>query len=181
MIKSYEEFKEYVNEDEKVNFGKSLSFKEKIFNDKYKLLLLLLRYCNYMINKKDKNLVEKIAFKIALKFYNHYKHKFNIEIKPKVKIGKGFRIPHPIGIVINSNAKIGDYFTILQNVTIGNKREIDDVAVIGNNVSIGAGAVVVGKVKIGNNVEIGANAVVVKNVPDNCIVAGVPAKIIKQK
>ena len=33
---------------------------------------------------------------------------------------------------------------------------------------------------IGNNVIIGANAVVVHDVPDNCVVAGVPAKIVKQ-
>ena len=37
-----------------------------------------------------------------------------------------------------------------------------------------------GPVRIGNNVIIGANAVVVKDVPNNCIVAGVPAKIIKE-
>ena len=51
--------------------------------------------------------------------------------------------------------------------------------VIGDNVHISAGARILGPIRIGNNVIIGANAVVVKDVPDNCIVAGVPAKIIK--
>lgn len=37
-----------------------------------------------------------------------------------------------------------------------------------------------GKIKIGNNVAIGANAVVTKDVPNNCVVVGVPAKIISQ-
>jgi serine O-acetyltransferase len=47
-------------------------------------------------------------------------------------------------------------------------------------VEICAGARILGPVRIGNNVIIGANAVVVKDVPDNCIVAGVPACIIKE-
>lgn len=51
--------------------------------------------------------------------------------------------------------------------------------IIGNNVHISAGAVIIGPIKIGNNVIIGANAVVNKDVLNNCIVAGVPAKIIK--
>lgn len=51
--------------------------------------------------------------------------------------------------------------------------------VIGDNVKIGTGAKIIGGVTVGNNVFIGANAVVVKDVPDNCVVGGVPAKIIK--
>lgn len=38
---------------------------------------------------------------------------------------------------------------------------------------------IIGPVRIGNNVEIGANSVVVKDVPDNCVVAGVPARILR--
>lgn len=44
-----------------------------------------------------------------------------------------------------------------------------------------AGAKVVGGVRVGNNVTIGANAVVTKDIPDNSVVGGVPAKIIKMK
>lgn len=52
------------------------------------------------------------------------------------------------------------------------------VPVIGNNVMLFSGCKILGNVKIGNNVVVGANAVVVKDVPDNAVVAGVPAKII---
>ena len=52
--------------------------------------------------------------------------------------------------------------------------------VIGDNVWIGDKAAVLSGVHIGNNVIIAANAVVTKDVPDNCMVAGVPAKIIKK-
>ncbi|MCE8888841.1 serine acetyltransferase [Parabacteroides merdae] len=52
---------------------------------------------------------------------------------------------------------------------------------IGNNVYIAKGSIVMGGITIGNNVTIGANAVVTKPVPDNAIVAGVPAKILRIK
>jgi len=99
----------------------------------------------------------------------------------KTKIGKGLHIPHPIGIVINGKAKIGDYCTIMQQVTIGNKLEDEKVPEIGNNVFIGAGAKIIGDIKIEDNVIIGANSVVTKNVSKNCIVAGVPAKLIGKR
>lgn len=84
-----------------------------------------------------------------------------------------------IGTVIHSNSKIGDRVIIGQNVTIGRSLDPAGVPIIGNNVYISAGARIIGDINIGNNVIVGANAVVNKNVPDNTIVAGVPAKVIK--
>lgn len=52
---------------------------------------------------------------------------------------------------------------------------------IGDNVFIGTNSCILGNVKIGNNVVIAAGAVVVHDVPDNVTVAGIPAKIIKEK
>lgn len=49
---------------------------------------------------------------------------------------------------------------------------------IGNNVWLGDNVVIMPNVKIGNNVIVGANAVVTKNIEDNKVVAGVPAKVI---
>lgn len=56
--------------------------------------------------------------------------------------------------------------------------DIDVVAPIfvGNNVFIGLGAIILPGVQIGNNVVIGAGSVVTANVPDNSVVAGVPAR-----
>ena len=50
---------------------------------------------------------------------------------------------------------------------------------IGNNVYIGTGAIIMPGVKIGDNVIVGAYAVVTHDIPEFCVVAGIPAKVIK--
>lgn len=50
---------------------------------------------------------------------------------------------------------------------------------IGDNVQFGVGCKIIGDVCIGDNVIIGANAVIVRDVENNCVVAGVPAKIVR--
>lgn len=104
-----------------------------------------------------------------------------IQIPRSCKIGPGLRIYHFGCIVINPLTVIGENCTLRQGVTIGNRQAIDDVPVLGNNVDIGAGAKILGKIRIGNNVSIGANAVVLKDVPDNHIAVGVPARIFPKK
>ena len=92
------------------------------------------------------------------------------------KIDEGMYVVHPYSTIINAES-IGKNFTCLHCTTIGKsnyKRPI-----IGNNVTLGAHVCIIGGVRIGNNVTVAAGAVVVKDVPDNCMVAGVPAKIIK--
>ncbi|MBQ3548135.1 MAG: serine acetyltransferase [Clostridia bacterium] len=92
-------------------------------------------------------------------------------------------LPHgPNGIIVSKFAKIGSNCKIYHQVTIATKNINGEFvsATIGDNCTLGAKCTVVGGVKIGNNVKVGANAVVTKDVPDNCTVAGVPAKIIKE-
>ncbi len=85
-----------------------------------------------------------------------------------------------IGCVVHSRARIGDRVIIGQNTTIGRSLDPEDFPSIGNDVYISAGARIIGNIHVGNNVIIGANAVVNKNVEDDCIVAGVPAKVIRK-
>lgn len=85
------------------------------------------------------------------------------------------------GIIVSHYAHIGRNAWIAQQVTIGQAIDKNVAPTIGDNVIIGAGARIIGDVKIGNNVTVGAGAVVTHDVPDNCFVAGVPARIIKYK
>ena len=83
---------------------------------------------------------------------------------------------------------IGDNVTLAPNVhilahdaaskVILNYTRVANVS-IGNNVFVGAGTIVLPGVSIGNNVVIGAGSVVAKDIPDNSVAVGVPAKVIK--
>ena len=85
---------------------------------------------------------------------------------------------HPVGVCIAKDAKIGENCSINQNVTIG--RGASGFPTIGNNVQIYSGAVIIGDIIIGDNAIIGANAVVTKDVAAKTVVAGVPAKYIRE-
>lgn len=108
---------------------------------------------------------------------------YNSKIPYQAKIGRESTFGYGgMGVVIHSKSIIGENCTICQQVTIGGgNSRFPGVPVIGNNVYIAKGSIVMGGITIGNNVTIGANAVVTKPVPDNAIVAGVPAKILRIK
>lgn len=106
---------------------------------------------------------------------------FNSSVPASCIINSGTKFGYGgIAVVIHSRAVIGKNCLIGTCVTIGGKSGWYEVPIIGDNVDICNGARILGPVRIGNNVIIGANAVVTKDVPDNCVVAGIPAKIIKE-
>lgn len=83
------------------------------------------------------------------------------------------------GILLNVNM-IGNYCGFNSGVILGDNGK-DALPTVGNHVAFAPGAKAFGKIIIGDNVFIAPNAVVNKDVPDNCIVGGVPAKVIKFK
>lgn len=103
------------------------------------------------------------------------------DISSKAVIGRGFYLPHAVGIVIGSGCVIGDQVTIYQNVTLG-RRDLDvpDYPTIGSKTSLCCGCVVLGAVTIGNFCTVAANSVVTKDVQDNSTVAGVPGKVVRR-
>ena len=108
--------------------------------------------------------------------------KTGIEIHPGATIGRRLVIDHGTGIVIGETTEIGDDVLIYQGVTLGGTGK--DIGkrhpTVGNNVMISAGAKVLGPIKIGDNSRVAAGAVVLEEVPPNCTVVGVPARIVRQ-
>ena len=108
-----------------------------------------------------------------------------IEIHPKAKIGKNLFIDHGMGVVIGETSEIGDNVTIYHMVTLwgispsidsDSQRNLKRHPTLKDNVVIGSGAQVLGPVIVGENAKVGANAVVTKDVPENAVMVGIPAK-----
>lgn len=143
--------------------------------------------CIVSIGKNDtrKKVVEKLGdaeFGIAI----HDKS----NLGSHVEIGEGTVVM--AGTIINADTKIGEHVIINTSASVDHDCIIGDFAHIAPNTSIcggvevgegtliGAGATVIPLVKIGKWCTIGAGAVVVEDVPDNSVVVGNPAKIIKK-
>jgi len=77
-------------------------------------------------------------------------------------------------VVIGHNVTISKYVTLSPGVNIGGNTSI------GEGTFIGMGAIILDHITIGNNSIVGAGAVVTKNIPDNVLVMGIPARIIKE-
>lgn len=102
-------------------------------------------------------------------------------IPEDAEIGEGTQLGYGgIGVVIHKAAKIGRHCLISQQVTVGGRSGIEGAPIIGDYVRIGAGAKILGNIRVGDFAVIGANAVVVKDVASGTVVAGVPAKVIRQ-
>ena len=98
-------------------------------------------------------------------------------IRTYAKIGKGFLLVHPYATNVNAKS-VGDNFTVYNGVSIGDNN--GGIPTVGNNVKVYINSVIAGDIVIGDNVTIGAGTVLMKSVPDNCVVVGNPAYILKR-
>ena len=108
-----------------------------------------------------------------------------IEIHPGAKIGRNLFIDHGMGVVIGETSEIGDNVTIYHMATLGgiapsinsnDQRQVKRHPTLSDCVVVGSGAQILGPVMIGANAKVGANAVVTKDVPENAVMVGIPAK-----
>jgi len=108
-----------------------------------------------------------------------------IEIHPGAKIGKNLFIDHGMGVVIGETSEIGNNVTIYHMATLGgiapsinsnDQRQVKRHPTLSDCVVVGSGAQILGPVIIGANAKVGANAVVTKDVPENAVMVGIPAK-----
>ncbi|NOI03217.1 serine acetyltransferase [Vibrio kanaloae] len=119
----------------------------------------------------------KILRFIAKIQHRRTSRKYFLDIPIKTEIGYGFYLGHGSSIVVNGSTKIGNNVNLSQFTTIGANH--GQAAIIGDNVYIGPNVCIVEHITIGDNVKIGAGAVVTKNIPNNSICAGVPARVLK--
>jgi sugar O-acyltransferase (sialic acid O-acetyltransferase NeuD family) len=82
-------------------------------------------------------------------------------------------------VFINRGASIGHHARFGDFVSVGPGAVVSGSVTLGRGCVIGAGAVVLPELSIGSNSVVGAGSVVTKNVPDNCLVLGVPAKVVR--
>ena len=108
-----------------------------------------------------------------------------IEIHPGAKIGRNLFIDHGMGVVIGETSEIGNNVTIYHMATLGgispsinsnDQRQVKRHPTLNDCVVVGSGAQILGPVIIGANAKVGANAVVTKDVPENAVMVGIPAK-----
>lgn len=124
----------------------------------------------------------KKLFFLARFFSQFSRFLTGIEIHPGATLGKRIFFDHGMGIVIGETAEIGNDCVIYHGVTLGgvSTAKTKRHPTLKNNVIVGAGAKILGNITLGENVRVGANSVVLKDVPDNSVAVGIPAKIIKK-
>lgn len=136
------------------------------------------RFLNYLACKN--NIITKVIYNfLFITIYVPFKNITGVEIHPLASIGGGLFIPHCTGIVISKEAVIGKNFTIHQFSTVGINYINKQAPIIGNNVFVSCNSSLIGDIKVGSNVKILSNSSVVSHIPDNTIVGGVPARVLK--
>lgn len=138
-------------------------------------------------------IVKKLHFRVKLALANEWQRAAVYSQQYGVKFGSRVRITGSVHFGSEPYLiSIGDDVTLTQDVTFHThdggvgifRRDYPGINVygrisVGNNVFVGSNVIVMPGVSIGNNVVIGAGSVVTRDVPDNVVVAGAPAKQIR--
>lgn len=178
MIQTFSELKEYVSADlcQYVRNPSFNTFCRSWFTPGFRFTFFL-RCCQYFCRN-----YKGALFLVSLFFLRHYQFKYGIAIHYSTEIGKGFRISHFGGIVVNPSAVIGQNVCIHPGVLIGLNydKQLKQFGYprICNNAVLKNNSKVIGGITIGENALVGVSAVVTKDVPKNAVVVGIPAKVI---
>lgn len=152
--------------------------KPRRFWDPSRKLLLAIRRWQYWRSKRG--LLPAFLRRLVVLRYRFWSVVTGAEIGLTVQIGGGLLLPHPNGIVIHPNAKIGINCLIHQQVTIGTKHDGDDgVPVIEGHVNIYSGAKILGPIRVHANAVIGANTVVLADVAMNATIVPVSVRRVR--
>ena len=192
MIQNKQDYRYYIERDSR-NYRKvsgNMGIKERFLNrllsspisDQSKIweYIKTLRKCEYWHNARTVLGGGKFIYLLYLHKLRKLSRITGFQIPPNT-IGPGLTIWHWGPIIVNGNAFIGENCTIRPDVVIGYKDRNGTAPIIGNNVTINSGSRIIGNgIVVGDNVIIAPGAVVTKSIPSNCVVAGIPAIVIKQ-
>jgi serine O-acetyltransferase len=131
----------------------------------------------YQKARNRKGVLAATLRKLAVLRHRFWQVVTGADIPINARIDGGLRLPHPNGIVVHPDARLGPNCILFQQVTIGTSPG-ENPPRLGGHVDVMAGAKIVGDVTIGDHALIGANAVVVSDIPDGAIAVGIPAKVI---
>jgi serine O-acetyltransferase len=126
-----------------------------------------------------RNPVNMVLKKLAVLRHRFWSVVTGSDIPLKTEIGGGLLLPHPNGVVIHPDCRIGPNCLILQQVTLGSGRS--GVPTLGGHVDIGAGAKVLGRIHLHDHSVVGANALVLSDVAQGVTVVGVPARPVRSR
>lgn len=180
MIKTKQDLAEYIREDRRMQpFASSLIARLFSTNSAVVRWKTALRKCEYHHNASGLKLFHKAAYRVYRYRLERYNRRFCSELKINV-FGKGLIIWHPERIIINPNARVGDYCSLSSGVVIAQAH--DEYPVVGNHVEFMIDSKALGGITIADDTRIGANALVLKTIETpNTTWAGVPARQISDK
>lgn len=176
-IKTKRELKFVIIADMIMN-GRGGGFFNKIknffFPDYIMDFLVEMRKCSYY--RHQKGVLSKCLFAYHIKKYRQLGLKLGFSIGYD-SLGFGVVIPHYGTIVVGGSNRIGNYAVLHTSTCVS-----DNGKIIGDALYLSTGAKITSKIKLGNNISIGANSLVNKSCEqDNVLLAGMPAKVIKQE
>lgn len=122
--------------------------------------------------------LRSVTKKVAVLRHRFWSIVAGADIPLNSSIGGGLLLPHPNGVVIHPDARIGVNCLIFQQVTIGATER--GVPTIGGHVDIGAGAKLIGPIVVGDHARIGANALVREDVPAYGVYVAANAKLLER-
>lgn len=173
----FHEYRELIKADRRNSNGRG-HFSFYLLDSGYRVVVNY-RRCQLLKTHSENNFLGKIFYNLQRIRYHHLCIKYGCDITSHTQIGAGLCIYHPFGIVVNPDTIIGKNVELGAHVVIGRTKGLSPV--IEDGVSIGANATIIGGIRIGKNATVGAGAVVTDDVPENAIVIGNKAHVLRIK